>query len=132
MTDYTHIEARHDSVNIRLEQWARWVQVRPQVWKMQPMFRSYRAPRQYAYETADIKVALNTLECHEIERIVSHLPDKHRSALRWYYVYPFISDSRIRRELGETRAGLAELLHKGRCMVVNRLREKVQEAVNGD
>lgn len=123
MIDLHHIDARHDAINIRLEQWARWVTVRPQAWKMQPMFRSYRAPRQYAYETADIKVAPNTLECHEIERIVSHLPEKHRHALRWFYVYPYISDSRIRRELGETRAGLVDLLHRSRSMVVNRLKQ---------
>ena len=121
MIDLHHIDARHDAINIRLEQWARWVTVRPQAWKTLPMWRLYKPPPQW--EPRELRVELNTLECHEIERIVSHLPEKHRHALRWFYVYPYISDSRIRRELGETRAGLVDLLHRSRSMVVNRLKQ---------
>lgn len=124
MINLHHIDARHDAVNIRLESWARWVQVRPQPWKSQPMFRLYKPPPQW--EPRELKVEANPIECMEIERIVAQLPDRHRHALRWFYVYPYISDSRIRREVAETRQGLYQLLADSRDMVKNRLSEHLR------
>lgn len=125
MIDYSHIPARHDAINLRLEHWAIWVRVRPQAWKMQPMWRQYRAPRQY--EVTEVKIELNTLECHEIERAVSILPDKIRTAIRWSYVYPGIHPNMLRRHLGVTTEALCQLLHDGRTMLINRLRERLIE-----
>ena len=121
MIDLHHIDARHDAINLRLEAWARWVTVRPQPWRMQPMFRLYKAPPQW--EPRELRVEVNPNEAMEIERAVYHLPEKHRTVVRWFYVYPYISDSRIRREVAETRQGLYELLVDSRDMVRNRLRE---------
>lgn len=89
------------------------------------MFRLYKAPPQW--EPRELKVESNPIECMEIERIVAQLPDRNRHALRWFYVYPYISDSRIRREVAETRQGLYQLLADSRDMVKNRLREKIVE-----
>jgi hypothetical protein len=129
MTDYSHVTTRHDQIHYRLESWARWVKVKPQAWKAQALWRMYRAPRQYAYETADIKIELNTLECHETERAVSSLPEKHRTAIRWVYVFSYVPPNIIRRDLGVTRDGLGELITDGRDMLVNKLKQKVTENV---
>ena len=118
--DFSRIEARHDAVNLRLEQWARWVTPRHHPWKTQPMFRLYKAPPQW--EMPQIHAAANTLECAEVEKIVSYwLPEKHRDAVRWAYVFPWVPVNRVQRELAVTRAGLMELLLNGRNMVKNRL-----------
>lgn len=123
--DFSRIPARHDAINVRLEHWARWVAVRPQPWKTQPMFRQYRAPRQYAYETADIKVPPNTLECHEVERAVAFLPDKNRAAVRWFYVYRH-DPSAMARHLAVSTAGLLKLVEDARDMLKNRLCERIK------
>lgn len=126
--DFFRIEAKHDNVNLRLEHWARWVTPRPQVWKTQPMFRGYRS-HAWQWEAPELKIELNTLECAEIEKIVSyHLPEKNRDALRWCYVYPWIPVNLVRRELAVTRDGLQELISNGRTMVKNRLRQQLQAA----
>lgn len=125
MIDFSHIPARHDAINLRLEHWALWVRVKPQAWKMQAMWRQYRAPRQY--EVTEVKIELNTLECHEIERAVSILPEKIRTAIRWSYVYPGIHPNMVRRHLGVTTEALCQMLDDGRCMLINRLRETMRD-----
>ncbi len=117
--DLSRIAARHEAINLRLEHWAFWVRVRPQAWKMQPMWRNYRAPRQY--EIVGIKTEVNPLECHEIERAVSMLPDKIRTAIRWSYVYPGIHPNMLQRHIGVTRNELGKMLDDGRDMLKNRL-----------
>ena len=126
MIDLNHIPARHDAIDARLTEWARWVKVRPVSWATAPMFRLYRAPKQWESDL-DIRIEINTLDAAEIERAVSFLPDKHRTAIRWAYVFSYIPDARIRAELGATQEGLARLIHDGRDMLVNRLRERLIE-----
>ena len=126
--DFSRIEARHDAVNLRLEHWARWVTPRPQPWKAQPMFRGYRS-HAWQWETPEIRIELNTLECAEVEKIVSYqLPEKNRDALRWAYVYQYIPVNAIRRELAVTREGLQELICNGRTMLANRLKMRLHES----
>ena len=123
MIDLHHIDARHDAINLRLEQWARWVTVRPQAWKMQPMFRLYKAPPQW--EPRELRVEVNPNEAMEVERAVGMLPIKHRAAIRWYYAFSWIGVGKVRQELAVTRQGLHELVVDGRDMVKNRLRERL-------
>jgi len=127
IVDLNHIAPRHDAINLRMEEWGRCIKVRPQPWKMQSIWRQYRAPRQYAYETQDIPVPINTIAAYEIERIVSMLPDKHRTAIRYFYVFPYVPVMAVCRELGVSRSGLADLLTDTRDMVKNRLKEKMVE-----
>lgn len=122
--DFSRIPARHDEINLRLEEWSRWVSVRPQPWKTQPMFRQYRS-KAWQWEMPEIKPIINTIAAHEIERIVSMLPDKHRTALRWVYVFPSLHCNAVQRELGATRDALAQLINDARDMVKNRLRRGV-------
>lgn len=124
--DLNHVHPRHDAIDARLTEWARWVRNKPAAWAMQPMFRLYRAPKQWESDL-QIRIEINTLAAHEIERAVSFLPDKHRTAIRWAYVFSHIHDARIRAELGATQEGLARLIHDARDMLVNRLRERLIE-----
>ena len=122
--DFSRIAARHDAINLRLEQWAQWVSVRPQAWKVQPMFRQYRS-HAWQWHMPEIKAQINTIEASETERVVSMLPDKHRAILRWLYVWPWVPVNAVRRSLGLTRAELAAVADKGRDMVIDRLRQSL-------
>jgi DNA-directed RNA polymerase specialized sigma24 family protein len=90
------------------------------------MFRLYKAPKQWESD-AHITIAINTLAAHEIERAVSLLPEKHRYALRWAYVFAYIPINRVRRELGVTLEELAKLIDEARTMVIDRLKDKIKK-----
>lgn len=121
MTDFSAIPTRQDAINLRLEQWARWVRVTPKAWGTQPMFRFAKSNSRQWEESPVIHEALNTLECHEIERAVSMLPAKHRDAIRYVYVYPQIHINKILRELSVQPDTLQKLIVDGRDMLRNRL-----------
>ena len=124
--DLNHVHPKHDAINLRLEEWARYCRVKPAVWCCQPMFRLYRAPKQWESDL-QIRIEINTLAAHEIERAVSFLPPAHRTAIRWCYVHSHIPVGKVQRELGATREALAGLIHDARTMLVNRLRERLIE-----
>ncbi len=127
--DFSRIPARHDAINLRLEHWAAWVSVRPQVWKVQPMFKQYRS-HAWQWERPEIKAQINTIEASETERAVSTLPEQHRTVIRWLYVWPWVPVNAVRRDLGLTRAELAAVAVDARDMVIDRLREKCKCGYN--
>lgn len=124
--DLNHVHPKHDSIDRRLCEWSRWVKVRPVSWATAPMFRMYKAPKQFESDLY-VPIAINTLDASEMERAVSFLPDKHRTAIRWCYVHSHVPVGKVQRELGATREALAGLIHDGRSMLVNRLRERLIE-----
>lgn len=125
MTDLFRIPARHEAVDQRLTEWAKWVRVKPALWCVQPMFRGYQSKSRQWETDPHIPVAINTLAAHEIEKVVSFLPEKHRTAIRWAYVFSHIPDARVRAELGCTRVALWALVNDARDMLVNRLKVPV-------
>ena len=122
--NYDQLPARHDAIDLRLREWSRWVKVTPQRWATQPMFRNYRAPKQYETDLY-VPIAINTLAAHEIEKAVSFLPPAHRTAIRWHYVWPGLHVNAVRRELGVTEDALLALVNDGRDMLINRLRQRL-------
>lgn len=123
--DFSHVEARHDGIHYRLEEWARWVRVKPHAWATQPMFRFVKSNARQWETDPHIHVEINTLAAHEIERAVSFLPEQHRTATRWAYVFSHIPVNAVRRELGVTREALNGLIVSSRDMLNNRLRQKI-------
>lgn len=118
--DFSSIPTRHDQIHLRLEEWARWVRVSPKAWRTQPMWRNAKTPRQWDIDP-QTHITVNTLQASEIERAVSILPEAHRTAIRWAYVFPWIPDNVIRRTLGVTRDLLSKLINDARDMLCNRL-----------
>ena len=127
MIDLNYVHPRHDAIDARLNEWSRWVRNRPAAWAMQPMWRFYRAPKQWESDL-QIRIEINTLAAHEIERAVSFLPPAHRTALRWCYVKPWIPVGVIRRELGVTTDALGSLITDARDMLINRLKSKLKDS----
>lgn len=127
LIDLHHVPARHDEIHRRLEEWARWVRVRPIGWFQQPMFRMYQSKARQWDPEPHIPVAINGMDALEVERAVSMLPEKNRTVIRWAYVYGWVPAKKVQRELALTHDGLAVMLRDGRDMVKNRIQEKIRE-----
>lgn len=116
--DYNHVPDHHKAIHERLENWARWVRVRPQGWQTQPMFRNFRASKQWE-ASPHIPTAIDSLDGLLIERVVSSLPDKHKAVLRWFYVFPSLHCNAMRRNLALTQDAMLQLLNDSRSMANN-------------
>lgn len=113
--DFHFVPSHQRAMDARLINWARYVRDRPVSW-MSPMFRGYQSSEIWIHETT---VPVDQLDGQRMEKAVSALPDKHRTAVRWAYVFRG-APWRIRRRLAVTEQGLADLIEVGRQMLVNR------------
>lgn len=84
---------------------------------MLAMFRNYRAE---GYHEVVISVPIDSKDGQHIEKVVAALPEKHRTALQWHYVKPYIPVRKVRQALGVTLDGLHDLTNQARAMVKNR------------
>lgn len=121
MTDLARIETRHQKINERMENWARWVRVKPQAWGAQPMFRYAKSNARQWEADPHISVSINSLEAHQTEKMVASLPEKHRDAVRWFYVFHWVHPGVMQRRLAVTQEGLTRLVTNGLDMLVNRI-----------
>lgn len=121
--DFHEVKPEHAAIHERLTNWARWVRDSRMSWTAHPMWRHLKEKE--ALERRDMPLAVNSLDGHFIEKLVSALPEKHRHAIRWSYVFKG-------NPLGAARAAavskerLAELVKEGRSMLVNRTKPLVQ------
>lgn len=115
MIDFHRVDEGHFRIDERLRNWARWVIPRRPSW-VHPMWRQYRSSEVWGAESG---VPVDGLDAQLMEKQVSALPDRHRDAVRWAYVYRK-SPHRIARHLGVSLDGLHRLVHEARQMLVNR------------
>lgn len=118
IVDYNHIATHHEAIHARLVNWERWVRVRPHGWFTHPMWRDSRTSRQWEVSPY-IGVPVDTLDAALMEKAVYALPEKHREAVRWWYVYRR-DPAAMARALGVSKQGLADLVEAGRTMLANR------------
>lgn len=121
MADFSKIPTRHAEINLRCERWGRWITKTEKAWRVHPMFAQYRS-HAWQWEMPEIHVPGTPGENMEIEKLVSELPSKHRTAVRWAYAFPWVPVSAVRQYLGVTRSGLAEMLDAARDMLLNKMR----------
>ena len=117
--DYNHVPERHTAIHARLENWRRWVVVRPSGWQVAPMFRLYQS-KSRQWEAPVIQNPVDTLDAVLMEKAVSALPEKHRAAIRWSYVHAG-NPVAMARALAVSKQGLADLVDAGRTMLQNRI-----------
>lgn len=117
--DYHLVRDEHLSTHLRLEAWASWVRVRPQGWQVAPMFRQYRS-KAFQWHAPEVRAQVNVPEALEVEKLVSLLPEKHREAIRWAYVFGG-SPPAMAKRLAVSKQGLLDLIGQGRTMLRNRL-----------
>ena len=120
--DFHVIPEKQQAIHARLENWERWVRVRPHGWFTHLMWRNSRTSRQWEVSPY-IGVPVNTIDAMLIEKAVSALPVKHRDALRWYYVRKGNNPVAMARQLALSKQGLADLVEAGRTMLNNRLQK---------
>ena len=119
VVDYNRIAAHHQAIHARLVNWERWVRVRPHGWQTAPMFRMYQSKARQ-WEAPIIPSPVDTLDAALMEKAVYALPEKHREAVRWWYVYRR-DPVAMARNLGVSKQGLADLVEAGRTMLKNRI-----------
>lgn len=117
--DFHHVAPEHEAIHARLNNWRRWVIVRPHGWQVAPMFRMYQSKARQ-WHAPVIQTPIDTLDAVLVEKAVAALPEKHRDAIRWSYVYCG-NPVAMARSLGVSKQGLADLVESGRTMLINRL-----------
>lgn len=120
MNDLHHVPSSQSEIHSRLENWRRYVSTGTRAWFVQPMFRQAKTPKQWE-EDLKIPIPIDTQDGHILEKAVSGLPEKHRAVIRWYYVFPYVPENKIRRECGLTREMLAQIAIDARNMLHNRI-----------
>lgn len=116
--DYFRVEPHHAAIHERLENWASWVQVRQPSW-ISPIWKLGKSNGRQWHQP-EHRPNCDILDAQFIEKAVYKLPEKHRAAIRWCYVYRY-GELKFRREHGLTPDGLMRLLRDARQMLINRL-----------
>lgn len=119
IVDYSRVQDQHKEIHARLENWRRWVTVRPHSWQTAPMFRMYQSKARQ-WEAPVIQNPVDALDAVLVEKAVGALPEKHRAAVRWSYVFAG-NPVAMARNLGVSKQGLADLVDAGRTMLRNRI-----------
>lgn len=117
--DFSYVRDRHQAIHNRLENWRKWVIVRPHGWQTTPMFRMYQSKARQ-WEAPILETPVDSLDAMLVEKAVSALPVKHREAVRWSYVHCG-NPLGMARSLGVSKQGLADLVDLGRTMLTNRI-----------
>ena len=115
--DFNRVAARHDAIDARLSEWARWVKVSYRLLGPNPMWKNYKTSRQWDIEPS-MPIAVNTLAAHEVEKAVSAMPTVERTILRWAYVWPGLHPRAISRETGVHVDALPAKLESARELLI--------------
>lgn len=114
--DFAFVPEHQREIDERLHNWARWCIGRPFRWTS-PIFRLAK-PAQH-WEPVDVRADVDIIDASRLEKGVAALPEKHREAVRWCYVYrspPW----KACRLLAVQQDTLYRLVADGRQMLVNR------------
>jgi DNA-directed RNA polymerase specialized sigma24 family protein len=117
-TDYFIIEPHQVAIHERLCNWARWVEVRRGPGRSHPMWAKSRSNARQ-WHSPEPRDSTNPLDAQAMEKAVGGLPEKHREAIRWYYVFKG-GPLHMARTLGVSKDGLLQLTRDGRQMLTNR------------
>lgn len=115
--DFHHIDPHHGGIHDRLINWARWCYGTGGRFEVGAMFVGVKSTDQW--EASHQAIPVDQLDGLHIEKAVRFLPDDHRDAVRWSYVYR-TPPAHACRSLGCTAAALATLVKRGRQMLINR------------
>lgn len=117
--DFNTVDPKHHAIDERARNWAAWCVTNSRS-SVQPCFRLYRSDEHWDHSQDQQRpLPIDPIDAQKIEKAVSKLPDKHRTAIRWCYI---IRSQPIRmcKLLGVSRRGLADLIWESRVMLLNR------------
>lgn len=115
--DFHYIAPEQKAIDERLENWARYVQVKSPSW-VSPIWKLGKSNGRQWHEP-EYRPSCDTLDGHVLEKAVYALPSLHREVLRWAYVYRY-HEQRFRKQNGLTRESLHQVLQDARRMLINR------------
>lgn len=115
--DFHYVDPKHKEIDARLENWASYVRVKFPSW-VSPIWKMGKSNGRQ-WHVPEYRPACDTLDGMEIERAVFKLPELHRAAIRWAYVYKN-HPAKFCQEHGITKSSLWQLIHDGRQMLINR------------
>jgi len=115
--DFHAVEPHQLAMHDRLLNWARYVRVRRVMWQA-PIWRLGRSGSRQ-WHSPEPREEVDILDGHALEKAVGALPEKHREAIRWSYVWR-TTPAHARRALGVTSDTLCRLVTDGRAMLINR------------
>ena len=115
--DFHEVRPEHLAIHQRLLNWAKWCSSGIRNVSVHPMFKHYR----HGYEEASAGSSIDTIDGHRMEKIVTALPEKHRTVLQWAYVRPYIPPLAVRKALGLSHNDLYAMLTDARTQVKNRV-----------
>ena len=113
--DFDYVPASQDDIHRRLMNWARWVRVRPHGWAVHPMFRQAQSNSRQ-WHPPEITTPVDTLDAVEVEKEISAMPHKYKTALRWNYVWRN-SPVKIAKSLEVSKDALFDLVIDARNML---------------
>lgn len=113
--DFFYVATGQQEIHKRLENWARSC-FSGGGSSASPMFRLYRTPEHWERKPS---IPVDQQDANKIAKGVLDLPEKHRLAIQWNYVYGG-SPTKARQEIGCTLDGLMSLITDGRQMLINR------------
>ena len=115
--DFHFVEDKHEQIHARLENWARYVAVKRPGWVTSPMFRQYRS-KAWQWHMPELRVEIDSLDGHRIEKAIASLPEPWRGVIRWAYIWKY-GELQARRNFAMTQIGLWDALSRGRDMLKN-------------
>lgn len=118
LPDFFTVRHEHIGIHDALCNWSRCVRVAVAGDMPAPMFRHYRTSEVWIAD--EIRIPTDALAGWKMERAVSNLPERHRAAIRWHYVFPRRTPRSVARKLTVTETALHLLVHDGRSMLRNR------------
>jgi DNA-directed RNA polymerase specialized sigma24 family protein len=123
--DYNHIPEGQEEMHARLSNWARWIRSGSREWACHPMWKPciVKEEEMLLRNNREIKPKEPIMidDAVAIERAVAALPDKHRKAIRWNYVFQH-NPLAACKAIAVSKEELARLVKDGRQMLINRER----------
>jgi DNA-directed RNA polymerase specialized sigma24 family protein len=118
--DFDYVPEYQKVIDSRLRNWQRWVSVRPGGWKVHPMFRQAQSNSRQWHQP-EIKDEIDILDAQLVEKYVSELPNKQRTAIRWFYVFRN-SPVKTAKTLAVNKYELQQLVIEARDGLANKMR----------
>lgn len=119
--DLFHVERRHSAIHARLLNWASWARVRPS-YAQCPMFKALGVKsNSWQWHMPQIRDTVDIIDAMKVEKAVIALPEKHRIATQWWYVFQSPTVRVMCQRLGVTQDSMLKLCADSRTMLDNRL-----------
>lgn len=115
--DFHYVPNDQRAIDARLENWSRYVAVKLPGW-VSPIWKLGKSNGRQ-WHAPEFRPACDVLDGHAMEKAVFKLPEPHRSAIRWAYVYRR-HPAEFCKAQAMSKDTLAILINDGRRMLINR------------